>query len=309
MRRVFWLSACLITACPAPGPSGGFCATESQEGYDGAQLAVCEVAFAEAPLVRPPDDSESGGVRKVYGGFGRDESLQLSFIGRGFKASVAGAAFVTAELTSNRYAYYLYVADVRGGTVESVKPVARIDDRVFGRLLTNKVLEGMASPRSSDGGETRYEITMQNVPMRIHLDAQLAATESDRDTKFPRYALGGSVENAAGGVRGSDGGCFTSLALLGGKNPLYGATGSGDRVTILRHPNMHGAADDVFTLTWPAGVPGGANMGGGMFISVPELIQATIPAPTEAHNSPHGVPWGSPSADLKVVSGGGAVCP
>jgi len=98
------------------------------------------------------------------------------------------------------------------------------------------------------------------------------------------------------------------MDALGDANPLFSATGDDDRVTIFRHPDMHGVFDDVFTLDWPDGVTAGNNMGPGLFISTAALMAAEIPSPTDAHNSPHGTPWGGPSADLTVVTSGGEAC-
>jgi hypothetical protein len=219
---------------------------------------------------------------------------------------VTGAAWLDAEVSSNRHGYFLYLADVRGGAVEKVTPVARIDDRVFGRLMVGKTLEGLASARIPDGGSQPYEYLNRTVPIRLRFDDALPTSSTDSDTQFPRYALGGSIENPNGGVRASDGGCFPALSSLGERNPMFSAMDS--RVLFHRHPNMHGGGDDVFTLEWPQGISAGSNMGGGLFIPVSALIQAKAPAPTEAHSAPHGTPWSAPSADLSVVSGGGATC-
>jgi hypothetical protein len=308
MRARGVLAVLLLSGCPAPNPTPDsgvleLCASQSSEVINGTTVAVCTEAFSTAPLVRPPEDSEG----KVYGGIARDTSLALAFIGRGVSFPLSPGGVVDAELSSNRYGYFLYVADVRGGAVGKLTPVARIDDRVFARLLAGKVLEGTASARASDGGTATYDYLSTTVPMRIRLDAAPGAMESDHDTQFPRFALGGHIENFDGGVRASDGGCFAALTTFGTANPMFSATS--DAVEVKRHPNMHGGADDVFTLAWPDGVSAGSNMGPGLFISVGALIQSSAPVVDDARSSPHGVPWGAPSAELRVVSGGGASCP
>ena len=300
-------------ACPDPNPNvdGGIidaCPKQSRETVGNNPVAYCEEAHSAAPFVRPPADSESGGVKKIYGGITRNQNQEQVFQGRSDSFPIASASWLSAELSSNRAGYFLYLADVRAGAVEKVTPVARIDDRVFARLIAGKILEGTASARSTDGGMYKYEYTTTTVPMRIRFDDAPATTESDRETQFPRYALGGRIENSDGGSRGTDGGCFPALTSLGGASPVFDATAAPDRVTLRRHPNMHGGGDDVFTLEWPTGVSGGANMGGGLFIPVSALIQSAAPVLTEATSSPHGVPWGAPSTDMNVVSGGGAAC-
>jgi hypothetical protein len=49
-------------------------------------------------------------------------------------------------------------------------------------------------------------------------------------------------------------------------------------------------------------------MGAGLFIAAPDLIQTTAPSPTEASSHPHGNPTSAPSAELRVVTGGGEDC-
>lgn len=141
------------------------------------------------------------------------------------------------------------------------------------------------------------------MPIRIRLDDAPETTTSDSIAGFPRYALKGRVENATSAVRGDDGSCLPSLASQGSRNPLLDANG-GDRITVQRHPNMHGGHDDVFTLDWPTGVSGTNSMGSGLFISTSALIQAATPTLTTADTVPHGAPFSGPITSLKVVSGG-----
>ena len=150
---------------------------------------------------------------------------------------------------------------------------------------------------------------MRDLGIRLRLNDAPETASIDQLTGSPRYALLGRVENAHGGVRASDGGCLAALDSYGERNPLFSAVDGGVQVRILRHPGMHSALDDVFTLDWPEGTSGSNNMGPGLFISVVDLLQPTLPSPTAATNSPHGVPWGGPGADLGVVVGGGQSCP
>lgn len=287
--------------------AGQVCAKQSAAGA----VTVCEEAFAQAPLVRLPADVDG----QVYGGVGRSPSGELSFIGR-------GVSFVLPPTTpwleqesmggDVAYGYFLYRAEVRSGAVQSVTRVVRVDDRVFQRLLAGRIYEGVISPReSTDAGDVRFAFDMQTIAMRLRLDDTVQPDEQDRSAGYPRYALHGRIENATQGVRASDGGCLPSLASFGTQNPLFDATpGAGaDRVSVMRHVNMHGGKDDVFTLDWPAGVSAGNNMGGGLFIGTWELIQPTAPALLAAENAPHGTPWGGPSSTLSAVVGGGAICP
>lgn len=290
--------------------TSGWCPLESTETTsDGFTVAVCEQGFTSAPVVHAPEDTAGF----VYGGVERDSQGEVVFAGRTqiFPLPLSPMpSWLTRESSSGnvRYGYFIYRARVANGVVEDVVPVARIDERVMQRLLAGKVFEGVASPRISDGGtEVRFAFDMKNVPIRVRLDPMLQATETDRLWGYPRYALLGHIENANNGARAADGGCFAALSSFGPQNPLFGA--SGDEVMVLRHPDMHGGLDDVFTFDWPAGASGGNNMGVGLFVSTASLLRSSAPALTNGHSSPHGTPWGAPSVDLLAVEGGGAICP
>ena len=313
MNRIALLFTLWLLGCPAPiivdggvvdaGLTEDVCAQQHGETTaDGTPVIVCDGLFTSAPWIRLPPDTQS----VVYGGVEQGPS----FVGRdGVNIAIAGAAWLDRESTfgSMRYAYFLYRAQVAGGVVQEVTPVVRIDDRVFQRLLAGKVLEGGVSARIPDGGIFAYDV--RDLGLRIKLDAAPAPFEFDQGVGYPRYALFGRIENAHLRVRASDGGCLPALDSYGARDPLLSATDVGARVTLLRHPGMHAPLDDVFTLDWPEGTSGANNMGGGLFIPAAELLKPTLPSPTEASNSPHGTPWGGPSADLTVVVGGGQSCP
>ena len=86
------------------------------------------------------------------------------------------------------------------------------------------------------------------------------------------------------------------------EEPLMSTAPHADHLLLStdRNPNMHGGLDDVFTVY--------GNMGSGLFVSPPALMQAIAPAPTDGHSSPHGTPWGGPTFDLTAAVGGGASC-
>jgi hypothetical protein len=288
------------------------CVHESHETTpDGYAVTICEEAFATPPFVRLPPDSQSDGV--VYGGIQRDKGSESEiFAGRGTSLAISpDSAWLAEELSSGsvRYGYFLYRAEVSGSAVIDITPIARIDDRIFQRLIAGRILEGLASARGVDAmGEVHYAYDEKEVPIRIRLDEAPRDSEADRAQGFPRFALFGLVENANQAVRGADGRCLSSLRSLSDRNPLFSASDAGDQVTVLRHPDMHGILDDVFTMDWPAGTTDGNNMGAGLFVTTADLIQANSPTLVKASNSPHGVPWGGPSVDLDVVSGGGEAC-
>ncbi|MFO0599111.1 MAG: hypothetical protein U0228_27625 [Myxococcaceae bacterium] len=316
MNRVLLLSSAVIvlTACPGPAPVpdggttdggsvSGACASEHSEVVAGQTVAVCEAIFASAPFVKLPADSAD----VVYGGFGHDSAGQAIFKTRTTSITLPQTlpAWFDAESTFGqmRYAYFIYRAQLSGGAITSVTPVVRIDDRVFQRMLGGLVLEGQVS--ALDGGDF---ILTPELPLRVKLDPAPETTATDTSTGWDRYAIGGTIENAAGGVRASDGGCLAALSSFGAKNPLSGADG-GVRVKLLRHPGMHVPFDDVFTFDWPEGVTSANNMGPGLYVPVSALLGTTPPVFTEASSHPHGVPWGGPTAELQVVTGGGQSCP
>ncbi len=290
------------------------CSKESTDTSESGVVKVCEEAFAVAPLVRVPADVDADdGTRLVYGGITHDPSTRaLVFAGRGVQYPISSQSDWLAHESmygNVRYGYFIYRARVRGTTVETVTPAVRIDDRVFQRLLLSSVYEGLASPRMVDtSGNVRFGFDMQNIGLRIRIDDEVQSNESDRLVGYPRYALLGRIENAHQAIRASDGGCLSSLSSFGIQNPLFSAVpGENDnRVEILRHPNMHGGNDDVFTWSWPTALRG--NMGIGLFVSPADLIQDTAPILDSATNHPHATPWAGPSANLTKVQGGGESC-
>lgn len=285
------------------GPPGGpICAEVAREMLDGQPIDVCLTAFETSPRVRLPADS--AGV--AYGGLAVADE-QLVFRTRAGDLPVGSEPWVAEEQSARRYGYHLYRASLVDGAIESVTPVARIDDRVLMRPLRGLTLEGVVSERESSGGETRFAFESLNARVRIELDAALDETVVDPvGTGQPRFALYGTVVNATAPVRAADGSCLPALTDLGEANPLHDAADA--RVFLLRHPDMHGAFDDVVTLDWPAGVTSTNNMGSGLFSPTADLLLDDPPAPSGYFSGPHGVPWGGPSAELTVVEGGGGGC-
>lgn len=292
------------------GPIDAVCARQHEEPLDGMTLVVCDEAFATAPFVHLPADSASGGVETVYGGIGHDAG-GVGLIGRGRSITTPTApawADAEAQFGALRYAYMLYRATVRGGAVESVTPVVRVDDRVFARLLGGLVFEGGASPRTVDPGtgEVSFAFGDTSARLRVRFDAAPSDTESDHTAGFPRFALIGHIENFTHAVTSSTGGpCMPGLDTLGAGNPFFGHDG---QLALLRYPGMHAPFDDVFTLAFDAS--GNVNMGSGLYVSPADLIQASAPTLTDATNAPHGTPSSGPSATLTAVDAtmGGASC-
>lgn len=270
---------------------------------------VCDEAFDAPPFVHLPADSSSGDVETVYGGIG-STATGTGLVARGRELTSATVpAWADAEAASRtlRYAYFLYRATVRAGAVESVTPVVRIDDRVFARLLSGRVFEGGASPRSVDPGtgEVRFAFDTLTTPVRLSFDAAPEDVETDSLVGFPRFALVGHIENLDASVTASDGTCLAALTSFGDANPFFGLDGT---VKLLRYPGMHAPFDDVFTVAYDDS--GNVNMGEGIYVRPADLIQDTAPTLTDATNGPHGTPWAGPSAALTSVDAtmGGATC-
>jgi hypothetical protein len=283
--------------------------------FNGAMITVCDQAYADPPYVRPPADAISSGNGVVYGGVeDLPGGLAASFATRTDRFTWQTApTWLAAESQGGgiRYGDLIYLAHVQGGMVQSVDPAIRIDDRVFSRLLANRAYEGLMSPRDTSMSGLSFDYAHHTVPLRIKLDAAPQDTaQPSGSTGYAQYALLGHVENATAAVKGSDGGCIPALTSLGNANPLGLATGSGDVITIVRQPNMHGNHDDVFVFFWPDGTtPSGNNMGTGLFISTAALLRSAPPDVSEAGSFPHGTPSLGPSADLTQVEGGGGPCP
>ena len=292
------------------GMEGAICARTSSEALaTGETVTVCEQAHPTPPLVRLPADTPAGAAeRTVYGGVAQGGPGEVVFRTREGDLPLTDAPWLDAEGSPTpRYGYLLYRATVRSGSVEAVEAVVRIDDAVFQRLLTGLTLEGVTSRRELVGGEEQFTWEALDAPIRVQLDAEVdpAPTEAVV-TGQPRYRLRGVIENATTAVQGADGSCLPALSDLGDENPL--ATATDAEVVILRHPNMHGGFDDVFTFDWPAGTSTSNNMGTGLFIPAADLLLDALPNVTRADSTPHGTPWGGPNAELQVVRGGGGDC-
>ncbi|MBK8169578.1 MAG: hypothetical protein IPK60_04450 [Sandaracinaceae bacterium] len=287
-----------------------YCATEHQETLaGGVMVTVCDVAFDSPPFVHLPVDTSAEGYDRPYGAFTHDaKSNALVFRTRTQDYEIdTTQAWVQAESMSDslRYAYFIYVANAIGTTVNSVTPVVRIDDRVFQRMLAGRVYEGLASTRT-DGDPPSFAFTGLDKPIRVRFEGAPEETSTDDSTGFPRYAIHAVIENATSPVTAGNGSCLPALSSFGESNPLADAAAPANDVRVLRHPNMHGAFDDVITWAWPVGtVPAGDNMGGGLYISPADLIVGAAPALNNASTSPQGNPASGPGAELFLVTAGG----
>ncbi len=288
------------------GPGGALCARVDSETLDGRTIEVCLEAHPSPPLVRLPPDEPAA---FVYGGVVMRGADGLVFRTRDGDLPLpsTGAPWLEAEHAARRPGYYLYRATLSGGAVVDAEPVARIDDRVLMTPLVGKVLEGTISEREVVAGETRFTFTDLTVRVRVELDASLEATPRDAaGTGQPRYALYGTIVNATSSVRSADGSCIPALSDLGPADPLTDAADA--RVFVLRHPDMHGAFDDVVTLDWPTGVSSANNMGTGLYVPAADLLRDVAPTVQPYFSAPHGTPWSGPSLDADEVSGGGGGC-
>ncbi|MDX2093771.1 MAG: hypothetical protein SFX73_38390 [Kofleriaceae bacterium] len=279
----------------ADGGTGAACAEQQAETDDGVALTGCTRLFDAPPYIRLPADSASHAYVGIQDG---------KLVSR--TTTYADAATVLLQAESERYGHLIYRATLTGGIPTKLEPAVRIDDRAMQQLLAGRVLEGTVSPRNPGDEERPFAFDQIDKPIRVELDAAPSTTAHDEAVGYPRFSVGGRIANATHAVQGADGTCLPALSGLGDANPLLNA--ADDRVFVLRHPNMHGAFDDVFTFDWPAGVVAGNNMGPGLFVSTIALAGMTAFAPTAADSTPHGTPWGGPSTTLSVVTGGGATC-
>lgn len=287
------------------GVTDPVCARVAEETIDGHSVAVCLEAFASPPYVHLPADTDTvvyGGI--VHGGPTFGTALRT----RSGDLDATSAPWVAGEMMPvPRYGYLLYRVARAGDALSDPVPVVRVDDMVLQHLLDGLVLEGTVSARIPSTPDMPFEFgETLSLPIRIRLDAAPDPAVLDSVAGYPRHAIFGTIENAAASVTGADGSCLASLDSFAERSPLTGTTGG--RVFLARHPNMHGGGDDVFTLDWPAGVTSGNNMGPGLFIPTADLILDAAPALEAASSSPHGTPWGGPSAHTTVVTGGGAPC-
>src|SRR5665647_370151 len=119
----------------------------------------------------------------------------------------------------------------------------------------------------------------------------------------------GAIDNFTKKVMASDGTCMASLSALGTGSPFYQATQN--KITLWRHPNMHGLNDQVLVMDYPTGSANLSTNGMGWIapFSVAGLVQATGPNHAEVEIRPHATPNGHLVWGFTKVTTGGTSCP
>ena len=122
-----------------------------------------------------------------------------------------------------------------------------------------------------------------------------------------RFRVVGTIENASAPVRLASGTCAPSLASLGTRNPILGATQP--ELRLRRHPMMHSPSDNVIEMDYPPGLYMNGTMmtgAGGYFLE--DFIALAVDRTAPHRFLIHGHLPGQLYVELAPVTGGGGTC-
>ena len=297
----------------------GFCKTEhAGKSPGGATVRVCDALYDAAPFVHLPADSGTGTITTygaVLNGLGltlytaNGDAFELvNGSGQTYPISHGPSGFKAPE---NLFAIYAVTGTKTTTTgqpaikVSSLTPVAWVPGTIQDRFALG-TWEAQASGRV---GANKFDET-KPVTFRFTL-----ASTTDNAAMWHTYGGGdglvdiGAIDNFDKRVKAADGTCLPSLASLGTGSPFYQATQN--RITLWRHPNMHGLNDQVIVMDYPTGSTDLSMNGMGYIapFSVVGLVQAGGPAYGDVSIRPHATPNGAKIWGFEKVTGGGASCP
>jgi hypothetical protein len=327
----------VLASCGGSGTSDqAICANETT-GFtaDGAPVAICQKTFADAPLVRPPEDIRTGDVQTINGALDLDIRQDESGVYRINDARLidrSGNEYVLVDkngvaidetyplmqsnlLPSNRVHFLIFEAKgaVSGDKfrLDALKPVIM----VTGHALDERFLgawEGTAS--LYDGGRTWSQV--DDAKIRVEFGslvphenmATLVATITPPLPDGTRFKAIGVIANADKGVRLSTGVCAPSLRSLGSRNPFFEASDS--QLTLWRFPAMHTAAsrDYHVVMDYPKDLyPSAIAMATDHNFHLADY-NSSARRPEELVFHIHGNPVQQIVITLKPVQGGGGSC-
>jgi hypothetical protein len=302
------------------GGGGNVCKTEhAGKTPSGASVKICDALYDQAPFLHVPVDESSGSKITTRGailnGLGLTlytaDGRQLALVdasGNTYPISHGPSGFKAPE---NLFAVYEVVGTkttITGGDaikVTSLTPIEWVPGTVQDKLLLG-TWEAKASGRV---GENQFDET-KPVTFRFTL-----ASTTDNSAMWSHYGGGdglivaGAIDNFSKRVTASDGTCLASLASLGTGSPFYQA--AQNRLTLWRHPNMHGLNDQVIVMDYPTSATNLSMNGMGWIgpFSIMGLVQTRGPAFADVKIRPHSTPNGHVVWNFAKVTSGGATCP
>jgi hypothetical protein len=262
----------------SPKALSGICAAFTQRN----NIVHCTELFPGKKSIRLPSDPSR---TQRYGALKRGSPTFHTRVGDLPLADSLAREF--RGDVKNAYANTVYLATISKNTVTKIKPVVNIEENAVLRAnFAGRAMEGTISVRTRKG-DYSSEATL---PVRIEFASSPV-----------RGKLTGKITNATRAVRGAKGSCLAALNRTKA-NPLV--EGFTSKIAIVRVPSMHMAFDDQLVLEWTSAM---SNMGQAYYPSIATLLGGD-PLGRTWETSPHGVPWGGPAVNLRLVSGGGKAC-
>jgi hypothetical protein len=300
--------------------SGGFCKTEhSGTTPAGAAVLVCDTLFDSPPYVHVPANTTSGTTATLYGGVLSNLGLELT--------TADGKTYALVDSSGNTYAWSnapsglkaphnLFAVYKVTGTlkqvsgadaiqVKTIAPVSWIPGAVQDKLMLG-TWEATAAGRV---GTDKFD---KNTPVKFRFTMKTTADNTPLWTHLgggDGLTISGAIDNWTSGVKAANGTCLKSLASLGTGSPFYMATQN--RLTLWRHPNMHGLNDEVIVMDYPTGSVDLSMNGMGWIgaFTPTALIQTSGPDYTSIEIRPHATPNGALLWNFAKVTTGGTTCP
>jgi hypothetical protein len=286
----------------------GFCKTEhAGTTPSGAKVATCDALFDAAPFIHLPADGAktygailNGLGLTLYTGDGRALPL-VNASGQTYAISHGPSGFKAPE---NLFAIYEVTGSpttVMGEpalAVTSLRPVAWVPGSVQDARLLG-TWEAVAAGRV---GSNRFDETK---PVRF----RFTLTSKTDDTALWKnfgggdgFVATGQIDNMTTAVTAADGTTLPSLASLGAGSPFYQPIDR--RITLWRHPNMHGLNDQVLVMDYPTSSVDLSPNGMGYIgpFTVAGLIAAAGPSYGDTQIRPHATPNGAKIWGLTKVT-------
>jgi hypothetical protein len=320
---------------------------KSGKTADKEPVTICDQAYDDLPLVRPPADTiVKHGVSTLFVGI---KSLPSGGVlvdrnGTSYDLADASGKYVSMlndtsnelvkslHMPSNRNMFLLYKVTGTVGTTHdtfsnqtvpailatSIKPVILLSGRAIDSAQLG-AWEGSVSGRLANP-PSAFQLFDPNV--RIPIRVSFTALETPALPNLPSWDttattlpdgtasnVAGVVENMRASVKGADGKCIPSLAAMGASDPFD--TKSSADVTLYRVAAMHTGGDNEHVLAFPVStgtLPAKGWTATGMG-SFGRLLPSDFIALTTTGGTvnPHGLPTGA-NMELHPVKGGGGGC-
>jgi hypothetical protein len=293
--------------------TGTFCKTQhAGKTPGGANVQICDALYDSAPYVHLPADQASAstvtahgvilnGPVSLYTADGRQLPLVTSS-GDPYKVKYPDNLFTVVAVTGTK--------TTSNGTdaikVTSVTPLAWVPGTLQDKALLG-TWEAKVASRKPDG---KFD---QTKPVMIRFTMTTTKDDSPMWQSFgggvgDGVIVSGTIDNMKANVTAADGTCMPSLASLGATSPFYQATDA--RLTLWRHPNMHGINDQVIVMDYPTASADLSQNGMGWIgpFTVAGLVRTDGPNYAEGFIYPHATPNGHEVWQFAKVTAGGGAC-